>query len=94
MMPVRLYVEPHSAVRAHVVLRRGLRTLAVLGTWTPLHGWDLTAAGCQAALVARVLPAVLARQGVRAEWYPRGEAGAAPWDGNKRVGAGSGGGRG
>ncbi len=84
---VRLWVRPQSSVLWHLVLHRGIKTLAILGTWTPQRGWDLTAAGCQAPRLLRVMPAVLARQSMREDWFPRGEAGAAPWDGGSRAAA-------
>lgn len=85
--PVRLHVMPRSAARADLVLRRGLHVQVVLGTWSPQRGWDLTAAGCQAERLFAVLPTVMARQGIQEDWFPRGEAGAAPWDGNRRAAA-------
>lgn len=71
-LPLRLDVERLSAVRARLVASRGTKVVAELGTWTPLRGWDLTAAGCAAPRLLRVLPAVMDRAAARHEerWLP------------------------
>jgi uncharacterized protein len=60
--PVRLVIVPDGK-RMRLELRRGSKVLDVMGE---LGGgvWDLTAAGCKADTLARVLPAVAARQGL------------------------------
>lgn len=88
-LPVRLDLHPVSALCVRLVVRRGTTVLATLGTWSPAQGWDLTAAGCAAPRVLRVLPAVVARYAAgRGEaWQP--EAARGPWldywDGNRMV---------
>jgi len=60
--PVRLVLVP-TGERVRLELRRGNKTLDVLGELVG-GAWDLTAAGCKADTLAKVLHAVAARQGL------------------------------
>jgi len=60
--PVRLVLVPTGEC-VRLELRRGTQTLDVLGELVG-GAWDLIRAGCKAGSLAKVLPAVAARQGM------------------------------